>query len=114
MDFHDIHLKNVDVTMSIWALKSTKPFETLLPLVVIDSHVVIFSFDLSRPESLVYTKYLYKECKQESNNFESFVIGTKYNVFSLMDKDYKQDITKTSEKICTRNKCTINLLFKKK
>ncbi|ETO11713.1 serine/threonine-protein phosphatase PP1-gamma catalytic subunit-like isoform 1 [Reticulomyxa filosa] len=81
-----IHLKNVNVDISIWNLGDQKDFSTLMPL------VVLFAFDLTANQSLHSVKMtLYKENK--------VFIGTKYDLFDGLPDMYKQQSRKFAQKM---------------
>jgi len=59
-----IHLKNVEVTISIWDLGGQREFATLMPLVCSEAKVILFAFDLTQLPSLLSVKRWYKEAKK--------------------------------------------------
>ena len=94
----EIHLKNVDVTISIWDLGGQKEFATLMPLVCVDAQVLLFAFDLTQQESLFSVKRWYKEAKKENKQFMPFLIGTKFDLFESLQDNYKEEITRQARK----------------
>ncbi|ETO03488.1 hypothetical protein RFI_33917, partial [Reticulomyxa filosa] len=110
-----IHLKNVNVDISIWNLGGQKDFSTLMPL------VVLFAFDLTANQSLHSVKMtLYKENKKKKKegplskkkkkvmlyvfyklffNKKKVFIGTKYDLFDGLPDMYKQQSRKFAQKM---------------
>ena len=105
----EIHLKNVDVTVSIWDLGGQKEFETLLPLVCVDAQILIFCFDLTQQASLFSVKRWYKEAKKENKSFMPILIGTRFEKFEKMNDNYKQELTRQARKF--REKMDAPLIY---
>jgi len=106
-----IHLKNVDVDISIWDLGGQKDFSTLMPLVCSEAKVVLFAFDLTAKQSLHSVKTWYKEARKENKVFMPFLIGTKYDLFDGHQDTYKQQLTAQARKFSKKNACSFNILF---
>ena len=98
----EIHLKNVDVTISIWDFGGKKEFAKLMPLVCVDAQVLLFVFDLTQQASLFNVKNWYKEAKKENKQFMPFLIGTRYELFETMDDSYKEQITRQARKFAQK------------
>ena len=98
----EIHLKHIDVTISIWDLGGEKEFATLMPLVCGDAQVILFAFDLTQQWSLFSVKRLYKEAKKENKQFMPFLIGTKFDLFESFQNSYKEEITKQARKFAEK------------
>jgi len=97
-----IHLKNVDVDISIWDLGGQKDFSTLLPLVCSEAKVVLFAFDLTSKQSLYSVKTWYKDARKENKVFMPFLIGTKYDLFDGYPATYKQQLTTQARKFAVK------------
>jgi len=97
-----IHLKNVDVDISIWDLGGQKDFSTLMPLVCSEAKVVLFAFDLTAKQSLYSVKTWYKEARKENKVFMPFLIGTKYDLFDGYDNTHKQQLTAQARKFAKK------------
>ena len=105
----EIHLKNVDVTISIWDLGGQKEFATLVPLICVDAQVLLFCFDLTQQASLFSVKRWYKIAKKENQSFMPFLIGTRFEIFEEMQDNYKQEITRQARKF--REKIDAPLIY---
>jgi len=97
-----IHLKNVDVDISIWDLGGQKDFSTLMPLVCSEAKVVLFAFDLTAKQSLYSVKTWYKDARKENKVFMPFLIGTKYDLFDSYPGTYKQQLTAQARKFAVK------------
>ncbi|ETO14826.1 septum-promoting GTP-binding protein 1 [Reticulomyxa filosa] len=132
-----IHLKNVDVDISIWDLGGQKNFSTLIPLVCSKAKLVLFAFDLTSKQSLHYVKIWYKEARKENKVclfifcpsffkkkkeigqkeksfqkksnvvFMASLIGTKYDLFDGLPDTYKQQLTTQAQKFDQKMHATL-------
>ena len=73
-----VSLKNMDVTFTMWELSRNDLFK----FAVADAQCIIFGFDLNDINSLRNIKQLYKQSHKHNKNFESILIGRKYNIFN--------------------------------
>eukprot|EP01084_Bolivina_argentea_P196898 337510_1 len=96
-----IHLKRVDVTISIWVCRNSSWY-THGPLVCSDAKVIIFAFDLTAKQTLFSVKRYYKESRKENKYFMPFLVGTKYDLFAAQDAEYKADITRQARKFASK------------
>lgn len=101
-DEKTVHLKNVDITISIWDCGGQKEFITLMPLQLVDAQAVFFCFDLTDQSSLFAVRRWWKEAKKEQQLFIPFLIGTKFDLFESMQDNYKETIVRQARKFAQR------------
>jgi len=109
-----IHLKNVDVTISIWDLGGQREFATLMPLVCSEAKVILFAFDLTQQPSLYSVKRWYKEAKKENKLFMPFLIGTKFDLFVELEANEKENITRQARKFAKKMRAPLIYCSSKK
>jgi len=102
-----IHLKNVEVTISIWDLGGQREFATLMPLVCSEAKAILFIFDLTQQPSLYSVKRWYKEAKKENKSFMPFLIGTKFDLFVELEPNEKECITRQARKFAKKMKAPL-------
>eukprot|EP01084_Bolivina_argentea_P026874 49967_1 len=95
-----IRLKNMNVTISIWNLRSN--FIDFMPLICANAKVIIFLFDLTNKASLLSVKRYYKESRKESKTFMAFLVGSKYDLYQEKDIEYKLNMTKLARKFASK------------
>lgn len=91
-----INLRSTDIVFSLMDLGGQREFINMLPLASVGSSAIIFLFDLTRPETLDSVKEWYRQVYGLNNLAIPILVGTKYDLFIDMEKDYQEKITKTA------------------
>ena len=88
-----LHIKNNEITFSVWDLGGQKEFINMLPLVSNDSVAILFMFDLTRKSTLNSIKEWYRQARGFNKTAIPFLIGTKYDLFVEMSQKDQKEIT---------------------
>jgi len=97
-----VHLRNVDVTISVWDLGGQQEFGSLMSLVLEDAKAVLFAFDLTSKLSLQSVHKWYKDARKFNGVFMPFLIGTKFDLFAESQQSYKQQMTKQARRFAIK------------
>ncbi|SMN18735.1 similar to Saccharomyces cerevisiae YML064C TEM1 GTP-binding protein of the ras superfamily involved in termination of M-phase [Maudiozyma saulgeensis] len=90
-----INLRSTDIVFSLMDLGGQREFINMLPLASVGSSAIIFLFDLTRPETLDSVKEWYRQVYGLNNLAIPILVGTKYDLFIDMDKEYQKQISHT-------------------
>lgn len=90
-----INLRSTDIVFSLMDLGGQREFINMLPLASVGSSAIIFLFDLTRPETLDSVKEWYRQVYGLNNLAIPILVGTKYDLFIDMDKEYQKQISNT-------------------
>ena len=89
--------KNTDINFTIWDLGGQKEYYTMMDIVCNGADVILFMFDLTRIMTLEDIKDWYKNARKLNKTAIPFLIGTKFDLFFEMEKEYKDKIMKISQ-----------------
>lgn len=102
-----IHLKNAEVTFSIWDLGGQKQYMEMLPLVCNEAHAILFMFDLARPATLDSVRSWFQEARKLNRTAASFLVGTKYDLFAAMKTAEQALTTKQARRFAKAMKASL-------
>lgn len=93
-----IVLRNTEITFSIWDLGGHAEFLHMLPLVCNEAVAIFFMFDLSRKSTLLNVKEWYRQARGLNRSAHTFLIGTKYDVYTGLPPEEIEEIDKLARK----------------
>jgi len=102
-----VHIKDTEITFSIWDLGGQREFVNMLPLVCNEAVVILFMFDLSRKSTLNSIKEWYRQARGFNKNAIPFLIGTKYDCFSSLNSEDQEEITKQARRFAKAMKAPL-------
>lgn len=76
-----IQLRNTQVVFSLMDLGGQREFINMLPLAAVGSSVIIFMFDLTRPNTLQSIKDWYRQAYGLNETAIPILVGTKFDIF---------------------------------
>lgn len=91
-----VNLRSTDIVFSLMDLGGQREFINMLPLAAVGSSVIIFLFDLTRPETLKSVKDWYRQAYGLNDSAIPILVGTKYDLFINLDSNYQKEISKTA------------------
>ncbi|CCC72179.1 hypothetical protein NCAS_0J02000 [Naumovozyma castellii] len=93
-----VRIKSSNIVFSLMDLGGQKEFINMLPIASVNSSVIIFLFDLTRPESLESIKNWYMQAHGLNHDAVCILVGTKYDLFIDLPTEYQEQISRTSMK----------------
>lgn len=93
-----VSIRSTDIIFSLMDLGGQREFINMLPIATLGSSVIIFLFDLTRPETLNSIKEWYRQALGLNDSAIPLLVGTKYDLFIDLDEEYQDKISKTSMK----------------
>ncbi|KAI9266821.1 small GTPase [Phascolomyces articulosus] len=93
-----IIIKNTEITFTIWDLGGQKEFVSMLPLVCDDAVAILFTFDLTRKETLNSIKEWYRQARGMNLSAVPLLVGTKYDEFVHLSDNYHEEVTRQARK----------------
>ncbi|KAL3233536.1 Protein TEM1 [Nakaseomyces bracarensis] len=93
-----VSIRSTDIIFSLMDLGGQREFINMLPIATLGSSVIIFLFDLTRPETLNSIKEWYRQALGLNDSAIPLLVGTKYDLFIDLDEEYQAKISKTSMK----------------
>lgn len=102
-----LHIKNNEITFSVWDLGGQKEFINMLPLVSNDAVAILFMFDLTRKSTLNSIKEWYRQARGFNKTAIPFLIGTKYDLFVDMSQKDQKEVTVQAMKFAKAMKASL-------
>lgn len=93
-----VSIRSTDIIFSLMDLGGQREFINMLPIAALGSSVIIFLFDLTRPETLNSIKEWYRQALGLNDAAIPLLVGTKYDLFIDLDEEYQDKVSKTSMK----------------
>ncbi|CAI4047660.1 hypothetical protein SKDZ_13G0720 [Saccharomyces kudriavzevii ZP591] len=93
-----VSIRSTDIIFSIMDLGGQREFINMLPIATVGSSVIIFLFDLTRPETLSSIKEWYRQAYGLNDSAIPILVGTKYDLLIDLDPEYQEQISGTSMK----------------
>ncbi|KAK9709495.1 Ras GTPase tem1 [Basidiobolus ranarum] len=89
-----IHIRNTEITFSLWDLGGQREFINMLPLVCNDAVAILFLFDLSRKSTLNSIKEWYRQARGFNKTAIPILVGTKYDQFAECAPEEQEEVTR--------------------
>ena len=86
-------LHSTDIVFSLMDLGGQKEFINMLPIAAVGSSVIVFLFDLTRPETLNSIKDWYRQVKGLNDIAIPILVGTKYDLLINLSAEYQEQIS---------------------
>lgn len=102
-----LHIKNNEITFSVWDLGGQKEFINMLPLVSSDAVAILFMFDLTRKSTLNSIKEWYRQTRGFNKTAIPFLVGTKYDIFVEMSQKDQNEVTVHAMKFAKAMKASL-------
>ncbi|ORX96310.1 small GTPase [Basidiobolus meristosporus CBS 931.73] len=93
-----IHIRNTEITFSLWDLGGQREFINMLPLVCNDAVAILFLFDLSRKSTLNSIKEWYRQARGFNKTAIPILVGTKYDQFAECPPEEQEEVTRQARK----------------
>lgn len=93
-----VSIRSTHIIFSIMDLGGQREFINMLPIATVGSSVIIFLFDLTRPETLSSIKEWYRQAYGLNDSAIPILVGTKYDLLIDLDPEYQEQISRTSMK----------------
>ncbi|KAK9709496.1 Ras GTPase tem1, variant 2 [Basidiobolus ranarum] len=93
-----IHIRNTEITFSLWDLGGQREFINMLPLVCNDAVAILFLFDLSRKSTLNSIKEWYRQARGFNKTAIPILVGTKYDQFAECAPEEQEEVTRQARK----------------
>jgi len=103
----NIELGTTDIKFSVYDLGGAKEFENMLPLTTDSAVAVVFMFDLTKLQTLTNIKDWYRMVRNHNKTAIPMLVGTKYDLFLEMPKEYQEEIHQTSLKFAKAMKSSL-------
>ncbi|CAL9737935.1 protein Tem1p [Monosporozyma servazzii] len=88
-----VKLRQTEIIFSLMDLGGQSEFINMLPLAAVGSSVIIFLFDLTRPETLKSIKGWFRQANGLNDLAIPILVGTKFDLFYTMDSKYQKKIS---------------------
>lgn len=88
-----VKLHSTDIVFSLMDLGGQKEFINMLPIAAVGSSVIVFLFDLTRPETLNSIKDWYRQVKGLNDIAIPILVGTKYDLLINLSAEYQEQIS---------------------
>ncbi|KAK9464953.1 P-loop containing nucleoside triphosphate hydrolase protein [Lipomyces arxii] len=102
-----ISIRDTEITFSIWDLGGQREFVNMLPLVSNDAVAILFMFDLTRKSTLNSIKEWYRQARGFNKTAIPFLVGTKYDMFTLFPREDQEEITKQARRFAKVMKASL-------
>lgn len=79
----------------------------MLEIVCTDSYVLLFMFDLCRPNTLSSIKDWFVNARKLNKKALPFLVGTKFDKFIELPEEQQQQITDQARKFAEKMKCPL-------
>jgi len=102
-----VNVKGTQVTFNIWDLGGKEDFASMLPHVCNGAHAIIFTFDLSRPNTLNALRAWFTQVRNLNETAIAILVGTKFDIFATLPKDQQEQVTKKARKYAKAMKAPV-------
>jgi GTP-binding protein of the ras superfamily involved in termination of M-phase len=102
-----IPLNVYDVVFCLFDVGIDKGDDATMALAVLDASCIIFTFDLSRPESLDWIQENYKSIKVRNNRAINCLVGTKFDQFLDLDVEEQTSTTIKAKEFAKLMNCPL-------
>jgi GTP-binding protein of the ras superfamily involved in termination of M-phase len=94
-----IRLHNQMIVFSVWDSGGMAGFDDMLPIVLNDALAVVFTFDLTRPDSLTSVKTWYRKARELNKTFPCAVlVGNKFDLFVALPAEEQAEVVKQARR----------------
>lgn len=93
-----VSVRSTDIVFSLMDLGGQREFINMLPIATVGSAVVIFLFDLTRPDTLTSIKEWYRQAYGLNERAVPILVGTKYDLLVELRPEYQERISRQSMK----------------
>jgi len=88
----NVNVKGNLITFQLWDLGGKEQFVGMLPNVCEGALVIIFTFDLTRPQSLNSIRDWFTKVRELNERALPFLVGTKFDLFVKLSEEHQTEV----------------------